>query len=187
MITPFPSAQKSAKVSKSRSISEALHLSAWLPPALMTLVCLLGAQFNFLLFHTTAELLSIVIAFTAMIVTTRSRGFTQNIFVVYVALVIGWCASLDLVHALAYKGMSLIGNDDPNPSVQLWVAARFIQAAALLLSVFLLKRSINSTYVHIGLGIAAFLSLFAIWSGHFPRMYTEGIGLSLLKIYSEYL
>ena len=163
-----------------------LHLEIWLPPAIMAMACLLGAQFNFLLFHTAAELLSIVIAFTAMIVASRSSSFTQNIFVVYVALVIGWCANLDLIHTLVYKGMSLVGNDDPNPSVQLWIAARLIQAVALLLSPLLLTRTIQTAYIHIGLSFAVFVSLVTLWAGYFPPMYTEGVGLSQLKIYCEY-
>ena len=170
-----------------KTFLQRIHFFIWSPPCLMTGVCLLGVQFNYLLFHTAAELLSIIIAFTALIVASLSRRFTKNIFAVYLATVIGWCASLDFLHTLVYKGMSLIDNDSANPSTQLWIAARLIQAIALVLSPLLLTRYIRIGFIHLVLATLVLGSLATIWLGIFPPMYIEGVGLSQLKISLEYL
>lgn len=75
-------------------------LQSLLVPSLMTLICWLGAGINYLLFHTLAELFSIVIAAVAMVVATTSLRFTHNHFAVYVAIAIGWCGAIDLAHLL---------------------------------------------------------------------------------------
>ena len=106
-------------------------LKVMLPPLMLAALCVWGAQFNYLLFHTLAEVLSIVIALTAMVVATTSLRFTRNHFAVFIAVAIGWCASLDLLHTLTFKGMNLLGHDSADPPTQLWIAARFLQASAL--------------------------------------------------------
>ena len=67
--------------------------SAWktglgmvLPPAALSAICAIGVGVGYLLFHALAELFSIVIALTALVVATTSRQFTKNHFVVFIAV-----------------------------------------------------------------------------------------------------
>lgn len=162
-------------------------VGSWLPPLFVSVVCFVGAQFSYLLFHAMAELVSIVIAFTALIVATHSRGFTKNHFVYYVATVIGWCAGLDLLHTLVFQGMHLLPTNSANPPTELWIAARFLQAAALLVSPLFLKHVIRSVPLHVVLGLITACLVWLIATDHFPTMYVDGQGLTPLKIYSEYV
>ncbi len=146
-----------------------------------------GAQSNYLLFHTLAELFSIVIALVAMVVSATSARFTRNHFVVYIAVAIGWCGGLDLVHTLVFKGMQLLPGGSANPPTQLWIAARFIQAAALVSAPLLLYRSMHRFFAHAVFGSAALLTLLLVMNGHFPAAYVDGQGLTAFKIYTEYL
>ena len=164
-----------------------VRADVWLPLALMIVVCLAGSLIHYLLFHTIAEMLSIIIAFTAMIVATQSRSFTQNMFVTYLAIVIGWCAGLDFVHTLVFKGMQLIENDSANPATQFWIAARLLQALALIISPIFLVRQLRLGYLHLVLGTICTTLIILITSENFPDMYVENQGLTSLKIYSEYL
>ena len=66
---------------------------------------------HYLLFHALAELLSIVVALAAMVVASTSLRFARHHFVVFVSLAIGWCAGLDLIHTLVFKGMQLLPGD----------------------------------------------------------------------------
>ncbi|OYX12140.1 MAG: hypothetical protein B7Z11_02485, partial [Acidovorax sp. 32-64-7] len=68
-----------------------LVLKSLPPPVLVSVICWVGAGVNYLLFHTLAELFSIVIAMVALVVATTSQRFTRNHFVVYIAVAIGWC------------------------------------------------------------------------------------------------
>lgn len=156
-------------------------------PVVIAGICVAASRINYLLFHTLAELFSIVIALTALVVASTSRHFTRNHFTVYVAVAIGWCAALDLVHTLAYKGMHLFGPDDANLPTQLWIAARFIQALALLLSPLFLRRSVRVGYLHAGFGLTALAVTLWIFSGTFPAAFIEGQGLTAFKIDAEYV
>ena len=75
-------------------------------------------QHGYLLGHTLAELMSAVVAWTALAVATTSVQFTRNHFVVFIAVGIGWCAGLDLLHTLSFKGMNLLPIDSTNPAIQ---------------------------------------------------------------------
>lgn len=168
--------------------------SAWktglgmvLPPAALSAICAIGVSVGYLLFHALAELFSIVIALTALVVATTSRQFTKNHFVVFIAVAVGWCSVLDLAHTLAFKGMGLLPGDSANPATQLWIAARFLQAASLLAAPLFLRRSVGVAYLHLGFGLLVAAVLLAITGGIFPAAYIDGRGLTPFKIYAEYL
>ena len=141
----------------------------------------------YLLFHTAAETLSIVVAVAAMVVASTSQQFARHQFVVFVSIAIGWCGGLDLLHALTFKGMQLLPGDSANPATQFWVAARLLQSLALLLSPFLLTRQIYVGWVHACLAFICLVVTAAIFTGNFPVAYVDGQGLTPFKIYSEFL
>ncbi len=137
--------------------------------------------------HTLAELMSAVVAWTALAVATTSVQFTRNDFVVFIAVGIGWCAGLDLLHTLSFKGMNLLPIDSTNPAIQFWVAGRALQAAVLLLAPLMLWRSVSVMRLHLGFGGWTVLSVLLIATGHFPDAYIDGQGLTPFKVYTEYL
>ena len=165
---------------------QAVFTAIW-PPVILALLCWWAAGVHYLLFHALAELLSIVVALAAMVVASTSLRFARHHFVVFVSLAIGWCAGLDLIHTLVFKGMQLLPGDSADPATQLWIAARFIQAVALVLSPLLLVRRIHVGWVHAAFGFTALLVVALIGTGHFPTAYVDGLGLTPFKIYTEYL
>lgn len=162
-------------------------LQALCPPIFLSLLCWLAAGINYLLFHTLAEMLSIVVAVAAMVVASTSQRFVHSHFVVFISLAVGWCAGLDLLHTLTFKGMHLLPGDSANPATQLWIAARLLQALALLLSPLLLHRQIHVGWTHTFMGATAAGVVIAIGTGYFPAAYIDGQGLTPFKIYTEYL
>ena len=157
------------------------------PPALVSAVCVAAGQVHYLLFHSLAEIFSIIIALTAMVVATTSHRFTRNHYTVHVAVAIGWCAALDLLHTLTYQGMQLLRTEDDDLPVQFWIAARFVQAAALLVSPLFLRRAVRIGWLHAVYGLLALAAALAILGGRFPEAYVQGVGLTPFKIYAEYL
>ncbi len=157
----------------------------FLPPLIFSLLCLLAAEINYLFFHALAEISSIVVAFTAMVVATTSAKFAKNHFVVFVSVAIGWCAGIDLIHTLVFKGMHLLSGDSANPATQLWLVARYMQALVLLISPFALRRYFSPLRLHLAFGLVASLLVAWVFSGHFPVAYVDGQGLTPFKIYSE--
>ncbi|MDX9844418.1 MAG: MASE3 domain-containing protein [Aquabacterium sp.] len=170
-----------------RSTSTRGPLRALLPPTLMALGVWWASQHGYLLGHMLAELISAVVAWTALAVATTSVQFTRNHFVVFIAVGIGWCAGLDLLHTLTFKGMNLLPVDSANPPTQFWVAARLLQAATLLLAPLMLRRMLPVLPLHLAFGSWTVLCALLIASGHFPTAYIDGQGLTPFKIYAEYL
>lgn len=157
------------------------------PPTLLSAAVWVAAEIGYLLAHTIAEVFSIVVAMTAMVVATTSRHFTRNHFAVFVSVAIGWCALLDLLHTVAFKGMGLLPVDSANPATQLWIIARLVQAGALLAAPFMLTYRVAVTRLHVAFGLLGLLLVLSVAGGTFPDAYIDGQGLTPFKIYAEYL
>lgn len=158
---------------------------ALLAPTLFSIACGFAASFNYLFFHSLAEIFSIVVAFTAMVVATTSARFSRNHFIVFVSIAIGWSGAIDLLHTLAFKGMHLLADDSANPATQLWLAARYLVAVALLLSPWALQRRFSLERLHLSFGLCTVALVGWVFSGHFPDAFIEDRGLTPFKIYSE--
>lgn len=162
-------------------------LSGLLLPVAMCIIVAAVSRSHFLLSHLLAELFSVVIAVTALVVANTSRRFTNNHFAVYIATVIGWCAVLDVIHTLSYKGMGLMFGDSANPATQFWIGARFLQATALLLAPLFLRQPLPTRAIHLAFGLYVVGISYAIGSDLFPDAFIDGAGLTPFKIYTEYL
>ena len=94
----------------------------------------LTSENNYLLFHTLVELASVVVAGSVFVVFWNTRRFVTNKYFLFIAVAWLFVAVLDLVHAFAYEGMTIISDETPNTATQLWIAARYLQAVSLLVS-----------------------------------------------------
>ena len=74
-----------------------------------------------------------------------------------------------------------------NHATQLWVAARGMQAVALVIAPLMLARSVTVWTLHLVFGLCSALCLWSIWAGYFPVAYIEGQGLSDFKVTAEYV
>ncbi|MBI4966174.1 MAG: PAS domain S-box protein [Desulfomonile tiedjei] len=161
----------------------------WLAVATGLLAALyLASLYNFLLFHSLAEIFSIVVACGIFLVAWNSRKYLDNNYLLFVGVAYLFVAGFDLVHTLAYKGMDIFVGYDANLPTQLWIAGRYMQSGSLLIAPLFLRRS-----VRLGLVVPAFAILSAVtfasifyWKV-FPDCYVEGTGLTQFKIISEYI
>ena len=158
-----------------------------LPLLLVIAISALGLLVSYPVFHAAAELFSIAIALAALLVASTSQRFRKNDVLVYLGIVIGWCAVIDLWHTLTFKGMGLFPGDSANPPTQLWIAARYLQAFGMITAPLLLHRRVSVWLTHAGFGLVVAALLVAIAYGVFPDAYIDGQGLTPFKIYSEYL
>ncbi len=188
MATPMtdPTSPHSTSVSYRPPLTWLLVLHALWPPTLMGLAVWWLSDVSYLFAHTLGELMSIVIGITALVVASTSRLFTRNHFVVYVAVALGWCAGLDLLHTLVFKGMQVLPIDSANPATQFWLAARSMQAVALVTAPWFLQRTVRVGWLHLGFGSWSVLCTYLVFSGHFPTAYIDGTGLTPFKVMTEY-
>lgn len=165
-----------------------LALKAFLPPAFLSMICIIiGHYVGFLAFHTLAELIAIIISLIAMTVAVTSTRFTKNQFVVVISLTIGWCACLDIAHVLVYKGMSLIPLTGGNESTQFWISARFIQALSFVAATYFFRHALRVWLLNLTLLTLISLILIAVFSGYFPQTFIDGYGVTPFKTYSEWV
>jgi len=156
-------------------------------PLLAVLFLVPLSFFSYLLFHTLAELVSIVIATSAFIVAWNTHLFSRNNFLLFLGTGLLWLGALDLFHTLVYKGMQVYpGVTGANLPTQFWVGTRYLHALILLAAPLAGSREIRRGGVLLGIGACALLLFAWIMSGGFPDAFIEGKGLTPFKIYSEY-
>lgn len=147
----------------------------------------LTSLYSYLLFHSLAEIFSIVIAFSIFVIALNSRRFIENRYLLFMGIAFLFTGIIDLAHMLSYKGMGVFTGYDATLSSQLWIAARYMQASAFLAAPLFLQRKLNLKITFLAFGTVTTILLYAILVARvFPVCFIEGSGLTLFKIVSEY-
>lgn len=157
--------------------------------AMILLILILYAckAYNYLLFHSISEMISVLVAFGIFVViwVTRRRIDDDGFMAIFGAgyLNIG---IIDLLHTFTFKGMG-IAADGTNIPTQLWIGARYLESVIFLTALVLMKRKLKLTTITIML---TFLSLgfilVVLKTPWFPDCFIEDKGLTDFKIWSEY-
>lgn len=147
----------------------------------------LSSLYSYLLFHSLIEISTVVVAFALFVLTWNTRKYFTSSFLKIVGIGYLFCALIDFVHTLAYKGMNVFHGYGANLPTQLWIAARCLQAATLVLALLLKERKVNNGLVCAGFAVQVPLLLWAVFTGVFPDCFIEGKGLTAFKIRTEYV
>ncbi len=164
--------------------------------ALLAVVVLAGllviGSRNPLLFHSLAELFSIVVACSIFLIVWNTRRLLDNSYLLFIGVAYLFVAGLDLVHALAYQGMGVFGEPTTNLAAQLWIAARFMESLSLLIATWFSGRRLRIRFV-LSSYVAAFVLILLLvfhWRV-FPVCFVEREGLTgrltPFKVISEYV
>jgi signal transduction histidine kinase len=143
---------------------------------------------SYLLFHSLAEIFSIVVACGIFMIAWNSRQFLENNYLLFIGIAYLFVGGLDLLHTLAYKGMGVFQGDSANLATQLWLAARYVESLSLLVAPLVLGRKLKSRFVGIGYFLVFFILVASIFYWRiFPDCFVEGVGLTPFKKWSEYI
>lgn len=156
-------------------------------PASLAVLLVFSSQVSFLLFHTLAEFFAIVVAVLTSVVAWQTYIFTRNHFLMYLGCGYFWIATLDMVHTLSYKGISILPVTDSNVAIQLWIGTRYMEALLLLTAPWFLVRTLNRNIAITLFGVISVALIMLVMSGSFPIAFIEGKGLTTFKVYSEYV
>ena len=147
------------------------------------------AGVNYLLFHSLAEIFSIVVAFTIFVIAWNSKKYIRNPYLLFIGIAYLFIAFLDLLHALSYKGMSIFTDYDYYAN-QLWIAARYMESLTLLTAFLFLSRNRmpkpNIVFTIYTLLTGLLIASIFYWET-FPLCFVDGIGLTPFKKISEYI
>jgi len=155
--------------------------------ALLLFGLYLTTQYSYLLFHSIAELFSIVIAAGIFILLWNSRRFVDNSYLLFIGIAYLFVGVLDTIHTLAYTGMGVFPEYGTDLATELWISARYVESFSLLLAPILLGRKLKAEYVILGYFLVSTLLLLSIFYWDiFPNCFIEGVGLTTFKKISEY-
>jgi PAS domain S-box-containing protein len=170
----------------------ALGRSGWYLSILVGAALFTGLYFsslyNYLLFHSIAEIFSILVAFSIFIVAWNARRLLDNSYFIFIGIAFLFIGLLDLAHTLAYPGMNIFTSYGTNLATQLWVGARYMQGLSLLIAPLLIGRRLRVNWLMAAYVLLTALLLVSIfyWR-NFPVCFVEGVGLTQFKIVSEYV
>lgn len=173
------------------------NLSKPVKITIITFACLLLSallfyisRINYLLFHTSAELFSIVIAVAFFIIVWNAREYSDSTALLRIGTAYLFIALLDLLHTLSYKGMAIFTDYDYYAN-QVWIATRYIESLTLFILLLITGRSgqkkrYGIVFIVYSLLTAAVIGTVFIWKV-FPVCFIEGSGLTPFKKISEYI
>ncbi len=145
------------------------------------------SQIDYLLFHSLAELLCVVIACCVFLLAWNSRRMMDNNYLLFLGIAYLFVAGLDVFHTLAYKGMNVFSDRSSDLATQFWVAGRYLESGSLLVAPIFLRRTLRPVaafLIYLGIFVL-FLALILGWEA-FPACFIEGRGLTTFKVVSEY-
>ena len=148
----------------------------------------LTSGYSYLLFHTIVEMTGIAIAAAVFMISWSSRGYVATQPFVLLGIGYLFVSVLDLLHTLAYQGMTVLPSGQ-DYATKLWVAARGLQALVTLAFVLLARagRTARSLPAFLVVGAAAALAVLSIFTWNvFPVSFVEGQGVTLFKKLCEY-
>jgi PAS domain S-box-containing protein len=176
-----------------QSVSPDPYFSISLGESAVVLLLLFGtyltSHYNYLLFHSIAELFSILIAGTIAIVAINCWGAVRNQYVLFIGISYLFVGFLDILHTLAFKGMPIFKDYDYY-APQLWIAARYLESISMLIGLILLgsNKRVSLPWSMAGYSIVtAWLVASIFYFKVFPVCFVAGHGLTDFKVFSEYI
>jgi len=149
----------------------------------------LSSLYNYLLFHSLAEIFSILVAGSMFMIAWNSKKYIENSYLIFIAIAYLFIGFLDLLHTLSFKGMQIFTDYDFYAN-QLWIGARGLESLTLLVA-FLFLRSEKKVWPEMLFAVYAIISALLVasvfWWKIFPICFVEGKGQTDFKIISEYI
>jgi hypothetical protein len=143
---------------------------------------------SYLLFHSLAEIFSIVVACAIFMIAWNSRQFLDNNYLLFIGIAYLFVGGFDLLHTLAYKGMGVLPRYGANLPTQLWIVTRYIESLSLLIAPVFIGRKLRPGLILAGYSLVTAVVLATIFYWRiFPDCFVEGVGLTPFKKISEYV
>lgn len=144
--------------------------------------------YDYLLFHSLAELICIVIACGVFILAFNARHILDNNYLFFLGIAYLFLGVVDLFHTLSFEGMGVFRGRHTNLPTQLWIAARYMESLTFLVAPVFLVRPMKARFVFSAYtAITALVLCATLWWRTFPICFRPGTGLTMFKIISEYI
>jgi len=149
---------------------------------------------DYLPLHTVVEMLSVVVAALIFAVGWHAYVLSRAMNVVLIACAFLAVALLDFGHLMSYAGMpDFVTPGTPSKSLSFWLAARFIAAVALLVSIAIGWKPLKTFYTCYVIATSCIgYTALAYWlilyhPAALPDTFIAGSGLTPFKVVAEYV
>ncbi|GAW67112.1 diguanylate cyclase [Geoanaerobacter pelophilus] len=139
------------------------------------------------MFHALVEIFCILVLLGSFVVAWNSRRQLDNHYFLFLAISFLSSITFELLHTLAYKGLSIFPGYDANLPTQFWIASRYVFSLSFLIAPVFIARRLNVAATLTAFTCITALLVSAVFSGNFPDCFIEGAGLTPFKVYSEYV
>ena len=176
-----------AEIGQDALSSTQRFVSAFL--ALVVVVGLIAvSRYSYTLFHTLIELASVAVAAGLFLVVWNTRRFLEDDYLLFLAIAFLFVAGVDVLHTLAYSGLSLFPGYGPSLPSQLWLIARSAQAIALLVSPWFIGRRSDLRWAAVIYGCVLGLALLTVFTFRaFPETQIATGGITAFKVGAEWV
>ncbi|GAA0727222.1 PAS domain-containing sensor histidine kinase [Clostridium malenominatum] len=138
------------------------------------------------LFHFLTETITIITGYAILITVKNTLQISNNNYFIYLGVAYAFVGTLDFAHALIYEGINLFPFHLKYTSLQLCIAARYMESISLLISNRYFHKKINYYKVfHIYMFITSIILLLIFKIDIISKFTTDKDTLSLLKKISE--
>ena len=154
--------------------------------AVLFVLLYVASLFSYLLFHTLAEIVFIVVCLSVVVLAWSLRPFLDDDFAMLLGVALVFVAGLHIMHIVDYPGLGLVSGS-PDPPTQLWLGARLLLVAAFIASAFVIGKRVRMWVVGAacaGYTIALVAAIY--WWRVFPATLTA-TGLTPFKKVAEYV
>ncbi|MEN6617203.1 MAG: MASE3 domain-containing protein [Syntrophorhabdus sp.] len=145
------------------------------------------STYNYSLFHSLVDGVSIIIAACTFAVIWNSRRYVDNNYFLFTGIAFLFFAFFDSLHLLGNKDMGIFpgyGNLGPT----FYIASRYILSISLVIAPWFINRTVKISVVFsIYTLITAIVLATVLYWKIFPACIIEGKGLTLFKVISDYV
>ncbi len=147
------------------------------------------SRYSYPLFHSLAEIFSIVVACTVFAIFWNARQLMGNTCYLCIGIGFLFVAFLDLLHTLSVGRMNVFPEYTTNLGIQLWIQARYLEAFSLIGALAFLHKRVSPAALISGYAVVVVLGLASIFHWDiFPTCYdVEGTHQTLFKIVNEFI
>ena len=153
------------------------HTHIWGVGTLIVLVLVMAgltvlSQYNYLFFHVSLELFSIIVGCAIFMIAWNTRRYLSNDYLMILAVAYLCVSVIDFIHTLVYEGMQIFPGYGANSSTQLWICARFVESVSLLIAPLICTRKLRTNLILLIYGLfLAFVFLSVFYWRNFPPVF----------------
>ncbi len=174
-----------------RHDAEGSNKFIWFFPLFMVAALCATTAYSYAVFHTIAEIFSIVISCVVFVLAWHTQRFLRANYLLQLGIIPLFSGAIDTLHFMAYKGVALFPGYSTDLPTALWIASRYLQSIFLFIASLQLHQEDEDGWkpavfpFFISCGVAALILVCSIYGGWFPKCFIEGSGLTPFKKISE--